>query len=572
MLFRSMLDEGVTTLTHFRYSFSSDLIDHAAQSNHAQCDEDVRKLIALNNIQSDVFSNLPMEIRLLEDHLLPEATSRYTSRLQSGETAAYKAAVAGNSADVMLKSILRAVAGETSAARNELEYYIDALCARRATEGAISFVDQRLTLTTSTFGTGIPNDAFSSSANGDLSAHIDFLTTKRRTLERSVGGNEMDALMAQKKDLQTQRLSALDNDDLAGAKALEEKLFELEESIRGLESQSAAKLSALNTEINSLQKEIDSTDDQARRASLQSSLAQAQAQKSLLESSLSSGSLGTQASQLKSDAIRALNDNDAAGLLNAVDGLMGLLPTDPTLVLPAAQEVYNQLSLAQSLGSGAGGANVSSSMRGPISTALSTIEAAVLENPNVQAYDSRSLSPSELSDLFARFDAENDLGSTGDSVMMVALELLYQQTGNPNAQALASSLATNQRNFGEDLAYLTVDSTSGEYIPLTAIRALTGRRYVWNESKSMGVLAQGADYYSFTMFSETVQRSPNDANSEVMARAAESKGGLLYIPEEYAYERFGVRTVGISGTDMGCIYNDELMDSSLQLLSLFLSN
>ena len=54
-----------------------------------------------------------------------------------------------------------------------------------------------------------------------MEEHISFLTNLRRKLELALGGNEMDQLVMEKEDLQTQRMEALDNNDLEKAKQLQ---------------------------------------------------------------------------------------------------------------------------------------------------------------------------------------------------------------------------------------------------------------------------------------------------------------------------------------------------------------
>ena len=156
--------------------------------------------------------------------------------------------------------------------------------------------------------------------------------------------------------MQDQRLSALDKNDLTTSKELEEQIEGVEEEIRAMDAETTAQIADLQDKIADLMEQSAAAPEDGN---LKNELNAAKAELSSLENGLSDGSLGAMVSQLKQDAL-----SDLANAGNAVGALSGLLNTAPSLVLPAMQEVYNELLLN---GGGQG--------------LIDTIETAILENP-----------------------------------------------------------------------------------------------------------------------------------------------------------------------------------------------
>lgn len=599
-----MLSEGVTAVSSLQYKYSNLLIEHAKANDHASCDGDVRALLALSNLLDNIIGNREFELSLLDDELMTLATNRYTQSLWAGVTTDYLAAVQNRTAEAVLRGMISESASLTESKRNELEFMIEARCMRVSAQLAIAFIDQRLDLTTRTFAAAVPNDDLAASAKASVDAHIDFLTKKRRALEQLLGGNEMDSLMAQKSDLQTQRLSALDKGDLAGAKALENQINDLENQQRSMENESASQLANLSNTIRDLEKQRNdalSSGNDALASALDSQLSQAKADRSSLENSLSDGSLGATVAQLKSDALSAIDtlsgngggtgaglgagagagagagtgsgagtgtgsssgagDGGAAVQLdNAVNGLTGLLGTDPGLVFPALQEVYNAMAVAEKLGGAAG-----------LGNALDAIEQAILDNPD--AYDAALRDEKSADDLQGIFDAwlsGRNLGPDGELILLAALQMYREETGSNAASKMAISLARKIYNHGEIRVYERINDAAGMYVPLKTIERITGRRFVWNQNQSLGVLARGADYYGFTLYSTRVLRDKEGTKTEFMAQPAKNLSGL-HIPSEYALAAFEVQTLYIYDTSYGCSFQTALLPQVEELLGLFLT-
>lgn len=540
-----MLSEGQTVMSRAEYQYSNDLIDHAKAGSAASCDQDVEKLLLLDNISNDVISDRPKELSLLSGTLIGEAVSEYMKALGQGESAEYKAQAAKNAPQAVLNRFLSEGAGRIDARRGELEFLMEAECLRLDPASGMEYLDGWVDMVSS-FADLIPDDAFRSGAADSVDALANYLTNKRRALEMASGGNRMDELNAEKDDLQARRLSALDRNDLAGAKALAEEISGVEEEIRALEAESAAQMGALQDRISALEAAGDLGGAAAAKAELAN-----------LEKSLSDGSLGSLITQLKRDALDAIaaGGGGAAGetgagegggaLLaqDAVDALAGLLPTSPKLVLPAMQEIYNELLLS-----------------GGDQGLIDSLEQAILENPAALRED---LSANTLRSMVDGFDG-------GAVSKLLAVELYYQETGSRDALQLISALARKEAGVGNPMVFERIQDSAGEYLPLTAVQAVTGWRFVWEKNTSLGVLARGKEYYGFTLYSDRVVRDPDGKQTEFMDRMAKNKAGI-HIPEEYTEARFGVQAYYFSGTTLGCAYDSETMAEARELLALLLA-
>jgi hypothetical protein len=225
-----MLDRGVTVMSETRHDACVRLIDNAKANNHAACDDDVATIIGLDNIQGGNVVNAGGESALLDGSLLPAATRKYTGALSAGDSAEYKAAVAQNAAAVLKNGIMKKTRNQLTIYRSELEFFIEAASLRLGGDAGLDFIDGRLAQARD-YSIDVPRDDSASVADESAEAHIDFLTRLRRSAELGLGGNATDKLLAEKGELQTELLSALDDNDLAGAQDIRNRISALDEEL-----------------------------------------------------------------------------------------------------------------------------------------------------------------------------------------------------------------------------------------------------------------------------------------------------------------------------------------------------
>lgn len=591
-----MLDPGTTVMSNVYYEFAEQLISDAEANNHAACDQDVSDLLDLQNIQNGNVAYVDSELALLDGTLVDRATSQYTDGLQAGVNATYNAAVADNSAQALLNNIINTNTSSLNTWRNELEFLITARSQRVGNEDAISYLDQRLELTYTWYGI-IPADAFQAGAETTVDAHVEFLTDLRRQLEVAAGGNEMDALTAQKADLQTELMAALDNNDLALASEIEDQIAAVDDQIDALANESAAQIAQLNEQVSDLQSQLEqaqASGDSSLASSLQTQIAALNGQISSINAGMSSGTLGATVAELKSQAMEVASaaqpsSDEIANLERAVGSLSDLLSLDSSLVFPALKDIHAAMVSQRDL-------NGSSAF----DSAIAAVEEAILNNSDAYAAAMRTdKNADDLSQIAEDFFSEDtagtlldpgstgmdgagtgdaaittsldDLGDNGEqAVYLAALQMYADETGSTEAMDLLDSTARRQLELGNPLVFLRVNDGGTEYLPLTALKAYTGMRYVWNQNRNLGTLARGGDYYGFTAYSDSVIRGKTEQDVDYMTTTAKYQNGI-HVCETYTLEEFGVEALYLSGGSYGVLVSDEIISQAEQLFALFLS-
>ncbi|MDR3363423.1 MAG: hypothetical protein LBS91_00505 [Clostridiales Family XIII bacterium] len=575
-----MLSEGATILSSVRYRASTDLINHAAAGDFAACDIDVVVLVNLKNIENGTPQDAASEAALLQNELILRAASRLTEFLYAGESSKYKAAVTALSAGATLRAIAADNRGLLGIARGELEFFIDALTKRIPAEESEGYLTTRITLTQGWYA-GIGGDAFFEDATACVGSHIEFLSKLKRQIELALGGSALDQLVAEKGVLQTEYLAALDNSDLAGAKAAEDQIAEIDDQIAAAEEETNAEISELETDINDLENELAGLDDDdAGRAAIEREIDLKESQLRGLSDSLSSDSMGKLAADLRNEALDIIENGGNTGALgDIIDSLGGLLESAPKIAFPALKDLYSAMQKKSAL-------DGSSAFSGDIA------KAEALLTDSKAAYDtalSGSKTAADLKDFIAGALASGAGGDTGggtggdtgsgagsgadaDNVALINALIDYADaTGNADASNLAGAEALRQMNLGNPLVFKWVDDSAQGYLPVTAIRAYKGMRYVWSRNLNQATLARGIDYYTYTAYSDKIVRGKDKKEVEYMDTPSRFLG-CVYLPLAYTEKTFECIPVRVGNTDLGVLMSTKLSEQSDGLLDTLMSS
>lgn len=614
-----VLTEGTSVYQSVVYKYQQALITAAKNSNNTDCVNCAARLADLTNIMQNVVSNRSSELSALTDELLPAATTRFANGLSAGENADYKAQSAAGKDKALLDSIVTQNTSTVDSYRSELEFFITARCMRESTDNALNFISDRISLTQKWYQT-IPQDAFLEGATASAHSHLNFLTGKQKELQLKKGGSELDQLVEKKSELQKKQQAALDNNDLAGAQGYADQISALDDQINALESQTVGEITALNSEISDLEQKLlaaEKAGDTALSANLRSQLAGKKAELTAVENTLSDGSIGKQIAAIKSAAEALIKSSDATDstatqVQNNVAALGGMATLSPKLVFPALTTLYKEMAAADATNGNT-----------RFSGAMSAVQKLITDNADAYAASTQNeKSAAELQNAMTNFLADNNAaGSTGGSgtgtgstgtgstgilngtgssagtgsgasaggasgvkipsytrsellnnysvpVQLLALENYYEQTGSTGALQLLSSLSQTAAASGSGLVYTRISGT--KYIPLSAIHACTGLRYVVRVKGSSAYLAQGAEYYGFTLYSKTVTRSKDGKKVEYMPQAA-ALLNELHISADYSYKTFGVDCIYLSGSNLAVVKTDQLSALADELLAKLLA-
>lgn len=305
---------------------------------------------------------------------------------------------------------------------------------------------------------------------------------------------------------------------------------------------------------------------------------------------MSDGTLGELVAELRAESLSIIgetseDDPERSTLDKNIDTLASLLDQNVSLVFPALEDIHEALAAERDI-------NGDSSY----DDAIAAVEEAILGSRS--AYDAAlqgEVTSDQLEqaadDFFAGSSAsllDSQTGSTGSGsagstdptslteneknvVYLAALQQFYDATQSSAAKQLIGSLSQKQMNLGNPLVFRQVEDPSSEYIPASALAQAGGLRYVWNQNKSQGTLAQGSKYYTFAAYSDLVQKGRTESSFDQMAKAAKLQGDTLYIPEDYAQSTFGMQAQYLTGTSYAVVLNEELAALAESLCSQFLS-
>lgn len=594
-----MLDEGTTVMSALRYEYSQQLIADAAAGSFSSCDTDVQALLHLSNISSGIVADKEGELALLNDTVLPRATQVYQDGLRAGVSTEYVAAAASDSSAALLNNLISTYTSTVNTYRNELETYITAVVLRLSNSDGKEFINERLEQAQEYYSL-IPNDDFSESMQGTVDSHIEFLTDKLRELELAAGGSELDQLLADKEALQTEYMSALDDNDLAGAKELEEQISALDDEIAALQAEQSAALTAAQEKLSDLEEQLAQVEAGSREASeLEKQIAAQKTEIASLESNMSDGTLGELVAELRAESLSIIgetseDDPERSTLDKNIDTLASLLDQNVSLVFPALEDIHEALAAERDINGDSSYddaiAAVEEAILGSRSAYDAALQGEVTSDQLEQAADdffagsSASLLDSQTGSTGSGSGSGSDSGGSASGadpsnlseneknvVYLAALQQFYDATQSSAAKQLIGSLSQKQMNLGNPLVFRQVEDPSSEYIPASALAQAGGLRYVWNQNKSQGTLAQGSKYYTFAAYSDLVQKGRTESSFDQMAKAAKLQGDTLYIPEDYAQSTFGMQAQYLTGTSYAVVLNEELAALAESLCSQFLS-
>jgi hypothetical protein len=573
-----MLDRGITVLSSVRFDDSNALINDATIKDNAAAAKEVSALMDLSSIENGVILHQTSEAELLNSSLLPRAISRLTRDLKAGETAVYKST---NSA--AKSGALKAAASDLNTERGELETFITAYTKRIVAEESIKYLDDRLKATESWFAF-IPADDFEANAQTCVQNHITFLSQLRLQISQEINGDTLAQLLEQKASLQTDYLTALDNNDLTGAQAIESKISDIDSKIDAATADTNAQIADLEKDISDKQSEVNKAKGADKKAK-ESELNMLKAQLTALSSSLSPDSVGSLAASLRSEALSVVeNGGNTADLTNAINSLGDMMDLNSKVAFPAAKDIYDAIQKKNALDGGKAFNTQVKKLESLLTDGKAAYDAAVSGDKSASAIQDIANSvmggQNGDSDLSKSTGAGSGTGTgagagfdinsgKGAIAYINALKEFSEASGGETAAHMMLAAAQKQLNLGNPFVYKKLDDPVMQYLPVTAVRAWYGARYVWNHNLSNAVLTRGAEYYSFTSWSDTVARSKKKDKSDTMTNMAGFLG-CIYIPGSYTEETFKCEPVYLPDSDLGILMGADIQKMSDAILELLM--
>lgn len=543
------LEEGTTVLSQVKYELTMELLGQAAAQNFSGCDTAVQKLLYLDRIENDIIREEDAERAFIEDTLLPKAEKLYQEKLSTGVSELYQT-LPSTAAAATKTNALKQQKNETEVVRNELQYIIRAYTNRMATETAMEYVTKRIEACED-FRAGIRDDAYADYANASVDAHKSWLSELLNDLQDAKGNRTMDDLQQQKQDLQTQRMTALDKNQLSVTKKLDAQIEAIDQEMEDLENY-------LN---NILQSENTSASEKARAAA-----------------QLGEKNVSALLQELKNEALQDLRDGNPDGIENIVNAVGSLANSQPESALSALKEIYQELSKQELQG------NDSAALQDRIKQ----VEKVTMEQmENFQS----NLSKTSIASLIAAYLNQNGFGedtttlledsadaSDLQSVMkkltqeqmamvLLALDEYAKQSNSEDARAIVQDYSRMAFNGNNPYVYEKLRSVpSATYVPTDRIAKICKYRYIFNDSQKAVTLQKGDAYYKFTAFSEIVERS---GVLEDMTAIAGFQN-VIYIPQDAASTYFEVQADTLENGNYSLLLTKEMQTGATEFLDYLL--
>jgi hypothetical protein len=263
-------------------------------------------------------------------------------------------------------------------------------------------------------------------------------------------------------------------------------------------------------------------------------------------------------------------------LLTAIDALGGLLPANYAAVFPMLEDLRAAMTRQRDLEG-----------RRDFDDAVSAAETFIIDNRD--AYNQAAaaeLSASAAADIAAMYfsgDSDGtrvfDIGADGaaalsseaqSAVLIQALAACGAELANEGLAGEARGEAQRQVEAGNSMIFQNLTEDGRLYIPARTIATQMKMRYVWNNNLNGGALARGGDYYFFTVYSTEVVMGSERSDLDYMAFPAKYQGEL-YLPSDYVFDTFGLRSEPIPGTDYALLVTADTDNCAAELLSRMLS-
>lgn len=585
-----ILNTGTTVLERSRFYYTGRLIQEARKQYYAGCNLEVDHLLYLSNIENSLIVEAEEELALLEE-LLESADIAYLGALASGESGEYRAGVANRSSKALLRQLLQTQKSDTNVCRIELQFLIQAKTQRMAPEEAKEFIIQRIEQI-GMFREVILQDAFADYAQETVEEHLSWLTEQLGKLSNAAGESELEGLMKEKTDLQDQRKSCLDENNLAGAKKLEAQIAAKDEEIAQEEGRLQAILNAAET---------------------------TQAQKALAKNALGNATVNSALNTLADNTIADIRGGDLSGMEDSLETLVQMYDLNADAAENTLKDIYQELAALQmreeagtagKIEKGAEGTGepddadktgAAGSTAGTGSTDK-TGGAVDADRPDTSGTTGESeggkdnLGSEETAKWMERIAeimaehitagtgslTENEirmllrellgsdftgLGNKDKASALIAVNLYGEYTGSNAVILLAGSMADEAYRDKIPYVYQKPDQQRPEYAPADALAKCIGYRYIFDDTGKEATLRRGARFYRFRAADQKVLRE--EGVTESMSYGAQFQR-LLYLEEGYLYDTFQCQVEYIRQSDYGVIATQDMMETAQELFEAML--
>lgn len=542
-----ILEEGTTAVSKSRYRYTNDLILQTKAGNQAASDTATENLCSLDNILNGTVGDQKKELDALTMELISQALDAYKEKLSAGVDEKYGEAVAAGASEGARTQILKDQKSDTDAARLEYQSMLEAAFLRMDNSEAQSYT-QQLIEGVPDLRALVPQDAVSSYQLETVEAHLIWLRKELAELiKNGTDTSEMDELQSALDDLENQRRSALDDNDLAKARRLE---AEAEAKKKDIDDLTRNLTEVLNSSSSS---EADKARALAQLgANSAASMINDLADRIIsdIQDGLGDGSGTGLGDGNGSDTGSNTGDQNLSDLNNALNALEAAGGLDPDAAQGALGQIQNALDSASGL---------DSQIADQLASSLDQIGEGLAD---AASGDLSGLKEDQLLGML-----ENLLGgsfasasSEQQGAVIVALDRFGNDAPNQNARALAAKLANQAAENGNSYLYKKYTADEKARISLQSVERILNYRYIFDQAHNTATLQKGKRYYLFTVQKDSCQMSGGESK-KLSGPAVYSD--VMYLLSEDGKQLFDMSTYYISESVYGTVVTGN-MESQIQ--------
>lgn len=518
----SELTDSDTILGHLEYQYSQGIIDNAGTP---AVNDYVNRLSYIYAIEDSQIKNKDGELLELDSNLIPPAENGYRTSVLSGVPESYTQAIESQgTSSARASSILDEQEKNAESMRAQLQFFIKEKTDRQTPADGLKFTNERITWTNDLIS-GVADDAFHSRAVNSLNAHLKWLRDLAEAIKNGDDSlkSDLDALVEEKNDLLKEKLSCLDNNDLAGAARID------------------SMLSVIDDKIKDEQKKLSAAGGAGGAGGVGGA------------GGAGGNDAKSVADKLLSDALGSIGEEgaDSDSLKNIMSALGGIGATDQL------NDLKNALSDA---GANAGTMNA-------LDNALSDAKDSNLMKAATggSGYDIAGMSDEDLLKLLMSLFGKSSWNELSDAEKAILAAVLSKlgDNGYQNCARLAGVIGSTLYNEEHNkYIYLKYKGQSGgvsqdpdstgatKWVSLKAVGDITDYRYVYNDTKQQSILTGPGNVYNLYVGDEFMYTGQNENSKTItLLNTPVLQSGIMYADLNTSVSYFEVNCYYLGASD-----------------------
>ena len=570
------LTDDESVLGHAEYEYSSEVIE---QTSAGGAGGPISYLRDVLNIKNSVVKNSDSEKSLLDSSLLDLAEGNFEEAVTSGEPSGYEAMLESGAGASAAETLLDDEFDKAESKRSELEFLIDAYRQREEASKALTYVNGCISWSNELYDE-VPGDGFEAKADGCIDSHIKWLNDLADQIKSSDDSlkSDLDKLNDKKEELQSKRDQALDDNDLAGAKAYDKMIEAVDQDIAEQETNTGKNSdddmadSILNDALAKIADDPDADVSSAMDAL--SGMGKSDAASKLQDrADAASGKSGSGADTGAGDGAGTGSGTGAGGGSGSGSGTGSSSGEGSGAGSGSGSGSGAGSSAGAGAGSGSGagdGSGAGSSTGAGSGDGAGSGSGSGSGGTSGSGSDSGSGSGSgsDMTEEDILAVIESMFGKTPENMNADELSIVtasvsrFARTGNKAAKGLASGYAELMRSKNSKYLYNQYKDKTPRYISLKTIGQVSSFRYYYDDTRQKATLTSGVKAYVFKTGSNSLDRG--GAGETLKYNVVMQK--YPYISEDDAADLFDCHAEYVAGSGYAVCLTGTMEGEAKELL------